>query len=152
MLKKTITFTDYDGVERTEDFYFNLNKSEIIKWMMTSGDYTIDKVMIQLFNEKNGKKIMEFFEQLIKISYGRKSLDGRRFEKSDEIWNDFFQTEAYDALFEELVLDADKAADFFNAVIPKKMAEDAKKTIEENPDAIPESMRSFYNGATIVKK
>ena len=101
MLKKTITYTDYEGVERTEDFYFNLNKAEVIKWLTTSGGYTIDKLLQRLVKEDNAKQVMVIFEDLIKMSYGEKSLDGKRFVKNDELWEAFSQTEAYSELFIE---------------------------------------------------
>lgn len=143
MLKRTITFEDYDGQQRTEDFYFNLNKAELIKWLTTSGDYTLDKVLQRLATERNGKKIMEIFENLIHLSYGRKSLDGRRFEKSDVIWDDFYQTEAYSVLFTELVTDAQKAAQFVNSIIPKGLADEVEKIIKENPDGIPDNLKEY---------
>lgn len=143
MYKKTISFEDYDGNKRTEDFYFNLNQSEVIKWLTTSGDYTLDKVLQRLSTERNGKKIMAIFEDLIHMSYGRKSLDGRKFEKNDEIWNDFYQTEAYSILFTELVTDAQKAADFVNKVIPSDLADEVEKIIKANPDGIPAELRDY---------
>lgn len=36
MLKKTITYTDCNDVERTEDFYFNLSKAEVIEMELTT--------------------------------------------------------------------------------------------------------------------
>ena len=143
MLKKTITFEDFDGVTRTEDHYFNLNKAEVIKWLTTSGDYTLDKVLERLSTERNGKRIIEIFENLIKLSYGRKSLDGRKFEKSEEIWNDFYQTEGYSVLFTELVTDAKKAADFVNRIIPKDLAEEVEKIIQDNPEGIPDELKDY---------
>ena len=143
MLKKTITFTDYDGVSRTEDFYFNLNKAETIKWMTTTGEYTLDKVLLRLAQERNGKKIMEIFEDLLHKSYGRKSLDGRKFEKSEEIWQDFYQTEAYSELFSELVTDAKKASAFINAIIPTVLAEEVAKAMNENKDGIPAELKDY---------
>lgn len=143
MLVKTIEFTDYDGNKRKEDHFFYLNKAELIKWLTTSGDYTIDKVLERLSTERNGKKIMDVFESLIHASYGRKSLDGRKFEKSKEIWDDFYQTEAYSVLFTELVTDAKKAADFFNGIIPKDLAEEIEKIIKENPDAISDAAKDY---------
>lgn len=142
MLVKSITFEDYDGNERTEQHYFHLNKAEVIKWLMTSGDYTIDKVLVRLTEERNGQKIMDIFEGLIRLSYGRKSLDGRKFEKSNEIWNDFYQTEAYSVLFTELITDAKKAADFVNQVIPKDLANEVEKLMQEHPEEIPAEIRS----------
>lgn len=143
MLKKGITFEDYDGNKRTEDHYFNLNKAEVIKWLTTSGEYTLDKVLERLATERNGKKIMEIFDGLIHLSYGRKSLDGRKFEKSEEIWNDFYQTEAYSVLFTELVTDAKKAAEFVNQIIPKDLANEVEKIIKDHPDAIPDELRDY---------
>lgn len=143
MLKRSITFEDYDGNMRTEDHYFNLNKAEVIKWLTTTGDYTLDKVMERLSKERNGKKIMEIFENLIRLSYGRKSLDGRKFEKSDEIWNDFYQTEAYSVLFTELVTDAKKAANFVNNIIPKDLSEEVEKILKDHPEAIPDHLKDY---------
>lgn len=153
MLVRKITFEDYDGNKRTEDHFFNLNKAEVIKWLTTSGDYTLDKVLERLSTERNGKKIMEIFEELIHLSYGRKSLDGRKFEKSEEIWNDFYQTEAYSVLFTELVTDAKKAADFVNKIIPKDLATEVEKIIAENPNAIPDELKDYVGnqqGSNVV--
>lgn len=143
MYKKTFEFTDFNGNVRKEDHYFHLNKAEIIKWLTTSGDYTLDKVLERLSTERNGKKIMDIFEDLIHRSYGRKSLDGRRFEKSEEIWEDFYQTEAYSVLFTELVTDAGKAAEFVNQIIPKDMANEILKVIQENPEGIPDELKDY---------
>lgn len=151
MLKKTIPFEDYDGNMRKEDHYFNLNKSEVMKWLTTSGDYTLDKVMERLSTERNGRKIMEIFEDLIHLSYGRKSLDGRKFEKNEEIWNDFYQTEAYSVLFTELITDAKKAAEFVNKVIPKDLADEVEKIMEEHPEGIPDNL-TVYNGTSETSK
>lgn len=143
MLIRSITYEDYDGNMRTENHYFNLSKAEVIKWLTTSGDYTLDKVLERLSNERNGKKIMEIFEDLIHLSYGKKSLDGRKFEKTEEIWNDFYQTEAYSVLFTELVTDASKAADFVNKIIPKSLAAEVEKIIKEHPEGIPDTMKDY---------
>lgn len=150
MYAKVIKFEDFNGVKREEEHFFNLNKAEVIKWLTTSGDYTLDKVLERLSKERNGKKIMEIFEEMIKMSYGKPSLDGRKFEKTDDIWNDFYQSDAYSELFTELVTDAAKAADFVNKIIPKDLAEEVAKIIKENPDGIPAEIRD-YTGPTSVK-
>lgn len=121
MLKKTITYKDYNGVERTEDFYFNLTKPEIVRMQgSVKGGY--DVRLRGIANELNGAAIMEFFEDLIFKAYGEKTDDGRRFEKSDAISTAFMQTPAYEALFEELVTDDKAASEFVNAVMPKVSA------------------------------
>lgn len=118
MLKKTITYVDLNGVERTEDFYFNLSKPEIVK-MQGSAKGGYDVQLKGIANNLDGNRIMEFFEDLIRRSYGEKSEDGRRFMKSDEISKNFMETPAYEVLFEEMVTDDKAAADFVNAVMPK---------------------------------
>lgn len=143
MYKKTIKYTDFDGNERTEDCYFNLTKAEVIMWLTTSGDYTLDKVLNRIVSERNGTKIMEMFEDLIRRSYGRKSLDGRKFEKSEEIWQDFKSTEAYSELFMSVVTDAKNAADFVNNIIPDEIANQVQTAIKENPDGIPDELKDY---------
>lgn len=143
MLKRIIKFTDFGGNQRTEDHYFHLNKAEVIKWLTTTGDYTLDKVVLRLSNERNGKKIMEIFDNLLEISYGKLSLDQRRFEKSEEFWKDFKETEAYSIIFTELVTDAKAAADFINSVIPKDIADEIAKIVEKYPDGIPDEMKEY---------
>lgn len=116
MLKKTITYKDLNGVERTEDFYFNLSKPEIVK-MQASVKGGYDVQLRSIAANLNGGQIMEFFEELISKAYGEKSEDGRRFMKSEEISRSFMETPAYEKLFEELVTDDKAAADFVNAVM-----------------------------------
>lgn len=147
MLKKSITFKDFNGSEITEDFYFHLNTAEIMKWLTTSGNYTLDKLLERLIEERNGKKIMNIFEDLISMSYGKPSLDGRKFIKNDELREDFLQTEAYSQLFMELVTDAKKAADFINAIIPKDLSDEVSKIMKDNPEGIPAELRDYTSNS-----
>lgn len=120
MLKKTVSYEDYNGVERTEDFYFNLTKSEIMKLEMgTEGGYA--EMLQRISNAKDAPEIMNQFERLLKMAYGERSDDGRRFVKSEAISEAFLQTPAYDTIFMELCTDAEKAAKFINAIVPKDM-------------------------------
>lgn len=141
MYVRKIPYTDFLGNKREDEFYFNLNKAEVIKWLTTSGDYTLDKVLHKVAKERNGKQIIEIFEEMLKMSYGKPSLDGIKFEKSDEIWDDFYRSDAYSELFTELVTDAAKAAEFLNKIIPKDLAEEVDKTIRSNPNLIPEEVK-----------
>ena len=129
MLKRTITYEDYDGKSRTIDAYFNMNKSELTKWLLTDGDYTLDKKISRLFEERNAKEIMSTFEELLDASYGVKSLDGDRFEKSPQILQNFKSTLAYDAIFMELVTDAKKAAEFLSGIMPKDLGETLREAM-----------------------
>lgn len=118
MLKKTITYTDYDDVERTEDYYFNLSKAEIIM-MDSSVVGGLKKRLEKIINGKDNVAIMEVFKDLIHRSYGEKSDDGKRFIKSEEISTAFEQTEAYSELVMELLSDPNNAASFVNGIFPK---------------------------------
>lgn len=126
MLKKTITYIDYNDVERTEEFYFNLSKPEIVK-MQSSVKGGYDVQLKGIAKNMNGAEIMEFFENLISKAYGEKVDEGRRFAKSPEISKAFMETPAYEALFEELVTNAEAAAAFVNGIMP---ADVTKKALE----------------------
>lgn len=126
MLKKTITYKDYNGIERTEDFYFNLTQTELMKWdLKTPGGLAakLEKIT-QKFDVPS---LTEFLEDLIDKSYGIKSEDGVRFIKDPDLSKMFRQTEAYDQLFIELFSDEKKTADFINGILPKELLEKAKE-------------------------
>ena len=117
MLKKTITYTDFDGNQRTEDFYFNLTKAEVTEMEMST-DGGLVKMLEKIVQEKDSKRIIESFKDLILRSYGEKSPDGKRFVKTQELRDAFLQTEAYSDLFMELAMDAEMSAAFVNGIIP----------------------------------
>lgn len=117
MIKKTLTYTDFDGNERTEDFYFNLTQAEITEMEMSFNGGLI-KTIEKIVSEQNAKAIIEIFKDLVLKAYGEKSLDGRRFVKNDEVKEAFSQTQAYSDLFMELATDADAAAKFVNGIVP----------------------------------
>lgn len=125
MLTRTIKYEDWNGVEREEDFYFNLSEAELMEMELgTEGGFT--NMMNNIIKRKNAPKLMETFKKLILKSYGEKSADGRRFIKSEELSNEFMQTPAYDQLFMELCTNADAASTFVNGVVPKKLSEKAQ--------------------------
>lgn len=133
MFKKTINYTDFDGNERTEDFYFNLSKAELTE-MELSSDGGMEKLINKIIAEQDNKRIIAIFKDLILRSYGEKSLDGKRFIKTQELRDSFEQTEAYSELFMELATDADAAAAFVNGILPAGLAVDDKKpAISMNP-------------------
>ena len=117
MLKKTIEYTDYNGVDRKEDFYFNLTMAELTEMEVgTEGGYA--EIIQKIVDAKENHKLVAIFKELILKAYGEKSMDGRRFIKSEEISTAFSQTEAYSMLFMELSTDADAASNFINGIIP----------------------------------
>lgn len=119
MIKKTISYEDFDGNKRVEDFYFNLTKAEVSE-MELSVDGGLTKLLQKIVAEKDGKKIVELFKDLILRSYGEKSLDGRRFIKNEELKEAFSQTQAYSELFIELATNADAAKKFVEGIVPKQ--------------------------------
>ena len=141
MLVKKIKYTDFNGQEREEEFLFNLNKSELIKWLTTTGGYTIEAILQKMIETENVRDMINEFETIIMMSYGEKSLDGKKFIKSKEVQDQFRYSPAYDELFMELVGDAKKAAEFFNKIIPSDLAEEVNKMMKENPDQIPELVK-----------
>ena len=126
MIKKTITYTDYDGVTRTEDFFFNLSKPELMEMDMSASG-GMEKMIKRIVDTQDGQKIIEIFKDIIFRSYGEKSDDGKRFIKvrdGHRLAEDFVQTEAYNELYMELATDDKAAAEFINGVIPQSLAQE----------------------------
>ena len=118
MLKKTITSVDFNGNERTEDFYFNLTKAEVMEMeMSTVGG--LSEMIQKIVSAQDTPSIIKVFKDLILRSYSEKSTDSKRFIKTPEMAESFSQTEAYSVLFMELATDAEAAAAFVNGIIPK---------------------------------
>ena len=134
MLKKTMTYVDYDGNERTEDFYFNLTKAELMEMTLsTSGG--LDKYIERITKTQDSAKLIELFKEIIHKSNGIKSDDGKRFIKNKEILEEFIQTEAYSDLFTTLATDDNEAANFVNGIMPKELLEAAKKELGDSKGA-----------------
>lgn len=126
MIAKKIKFTDYNGVEREETFYFNLSKAELTEMEMgTTGG--LAEMINKIIETKDIPSIIKIFKDLIFKAYGEKSADGKRFVKSEELSIAFSQTEAYSELFMELAMNAEKAAEFMNGVIPSDLQQNAVK-------------------------
>ena len=117
MLAKEITYTDYDGVSRTETFYFNLNKAELME-LNLSIEGGLEKKIKDIVAAKDIPAIAAAFKEILLKAYGVKSPDGRRFIKSPELSKEFTETEAYSELFIELLSSAENAAKFIEQIIP----------------------------------
>lgn len=125
MLKKTINYTDFNGVERKEDFYFNLTKAEIMEMEMTTvGGFA--EMIQKVVDAQDTPSIVKIFKDIILKAYGEKSPDGKRFIKSEELSDAFAQTEAYSVLFMELATNADEAAKFINGIVPADVQQNHK--------------------------
>lgn len=126
MLKKIIKYTDYNGVEREEPFYFNLTKAELIKWEgSTVGG--MRAMYDKIIQTQDQEALIALFETIIQRAYGEKSADGRRFMKSPEILANFTSTEAYSELFMELASNDQSAAEFMNGIMPADLIKAAQE-------------------------
>lgn len=129
MLKKPITYTDFNGTTVTEDFYFNLTKSELAKMELGQAG-GMEAYLQSVIESGNGQTIVDAFEKFIKASYGVKSPDGRKFQKSDELLAEFMSTAAYDVLFMEMVTNAEKGAEFVTGIMPADLAAQAQTQMQ----------------------
>jgi 5'-deoxynucleotidase YfbR-like HD superfamily hydrolase len=118
MIKERVNYIDFDGVERTEDFWFNLSETEIVQ-MQTSVKGGFTAMLKKIIEAEDETKLMPLVEEIILKSYGEKSSDGRRFKKSKELSEEFKQTEAYNQLFMKFLKDADAFTTFVNGLNSK---------------------------------
>lgn len=129
MIKKTVTFTDFDGNKRTEDFYFHLTEQELTEWEL-SVDGGLSGVLTRIVNSQDTKTLIGIFKDLLIKSYGVKTPDGRGFVKNEEVLNNFTCTQAFSDIYMELATDDKAAAEFVNGVMPTGLAEKANKEMK----------------------
>lgn len=131
MIKWPIKYTDYDGNEVEEDFYFNLNRAEVME-MNISANGAYGAYLERMVEQRDGRQIAKTFRELILKAYGEKSPDGRRFVKSEEMAREFEQTEAYSELYMQLATDADAAKKFMEGILPKMEKSDNNPDVEKH--------------------
>lgn len=120
MLKKTITYVDYNGNERTENYYFNLSKAELMEMELgVTGGYT--EMLTSIVEAQDVPTLIKIWKDLILKAYGEKTADGKRFVKSKEMAEAFSQTEAYSDLFMELATNTDAAIEFAKGIMPAEL-------------------------------
>lgn len=127
MLKRKITYTDFNGTTRSENFYFNLTETELMEMEMSAAGGFKERVQ-RVIDAQDTATIIEIFKDFILKSYGEKSPDGKYFDKSPEISRRFASTNAYSVLFMELATKADKAAEFIKGIVPEAVAEKVDTT------------------------
>lgn len=152
MYTKTITYTDYNGVERTEKFYFNLTTPEVLE--MEYGDtVSFTGSIKKMIETDNGGRVLKVIKDLILKAYGEKSLDGKRFVKSEELSKAFSETEAFADLYMELVKDSKKCAEFIDGIMPDnlKASSDIMKKVEDG-NVTKESLISMVDDMTNTNK
>lgn len=136
MITEKITYTDFNGNERTEEFLFNLTKTELLELAMELPEGLADSIVQEKDDSElksatlimaalGSKGVNQFFKSLILKSYGVKSLDGKRFEKSEKLSTEFSQSPAFDELYFGMITDANKAAEFVNNLIPESLLKNA---------------------------
>lgn len=141
MIKKTITYSDYNGNSYTEDFYFNLSKGELIE-MECGVKGGLTKKLEAISKSSDPTLIMPMFKEIILKSYGKKSDDGKRFIKSQEIVDEFVQSEAYSELMVELMRDENAASNFVNGLVNVKPEEIEAAKARANISALPRATSS----------
>lgn len=158
MLKKTITYTNFNDETITEDFYFNISKTELARMELEHSTIQGEEVtggwreMTQRIVESGrGKDIMEIFDSLLELSYGVRSEDGKRFFKSKEAFADFKSCGAYDVLFFELVTDAEAAATFINETVPKDIADAANDPDKPEASQLMAKLKAKTEAETVAK-
>lgn len=135
MIKKTMTYETFDGELATEDFYFNLSKAELLDMELTTGGF--QKMITKLIDTQDRKGIVAIFKDILDLSYGVRSEDGRRFYKSDEILAEFKASQAYSDLYFELATSEEAGAEFINGVIPANLREQVSAEESKNEAAEP---------------
>lgn len=130
MHKELITYTDYNGVTRTEPFWFHMSKAELAeKNLSIKGGM---KGMVEkIIKTQDTPGLVKIFKDLILQAYGEKSEDGRRFIKSPELSKAFSETEAYSELFMKLATDDVAAANWLAGIVPDDYRGDVQKAVEE---------------------
>lgn len=144
MLKKTITYTNFNDEEVSEDHFFHLSKAELVELELSHQD-GLSEALKRIIDAQDGKAIIAEFKKIILGSYGRKSVDGKRFIKTQELRDEFESSEAYSTLFMELVTNTDAAIDFINGIVPQGLEADAAKVtqlrqVEQAPAVEPKTI------------
>lgn len=129
MYKKVINYIDYDGNPRSEAFYFNLTKAEMVKMELRAGG--MQEMLQRIIEAEDSYRVAEVVEDIITKAYGEKSADGKRFIKSQEIVDSFKATDAYSELFMMLLRDNEEATAFIRGILPQDLREEIAKKDEE---------------------
>lgn len=152
MLKKTITYEDFNGETVSEDLFFHLSKAELVELEM-SHKGGLGASLQRIVEAEDGKAIIAEFKNIILSSYGKRSEDGRRFIKNQALREEFESSEAYSTLFMELVTDTDSAVEFINGVIPKGMVEEAQRVAQAPTlTALPGNQAENTEKKTVTRK
>ena len=134
MLKKTIKYKDFNGEDVSEDFLFHLSKAELVELEASHAD-GLAEAMQRIVDANDNKAIVAEFKKIILLSYGKKSMDGKRFVKNQTMRDEFESSEAYSTLFMELLTDTDAAIQFMNGIIPDGLIPEEATVTQIRPEA-----------------
>jgi hypothetical protein len=138
MLKREIEYEDFEGEKQKEVFYFNLSKPELVE-MEVEVEGGLGVLLDRIVKSENRKELVKYFKQIVLMSYGVKSEDGKRFIKSDKLREEFSQTAAYEALFMELSTNDGAASDFVKGIMPKDLVSEIEKAEKTELAPVPDS-------------
>ncbi len=129
MYSELVEYTNFNGERVKERLYFNITRTELQKQNMhTKGGLL--SYLTRIIATRDQEEIATYFEKIINMSYGIKSDDGKRFEKSEKITQDFINSAAYDEIFFKLTTDEDYAAKFINGIMPPELLEESAENNE----------------------
>ena len=150
MLKKTITYEDFNGETVSEDFFFHLSKAELVEMEMSHDGGLADSLQ-KIIADQDGKSIIAEFKNIILGAYGKRSEDGKRFVKNATTREEFESSEAYSALFMELVTNADAAVEFINGIVPGNLGEETAKVTGADLEVVKPPKPEVISRADVLK-
>ena len=146
MFKKLISYTDFNGKQQTEAHYFNMSKTELTSLEINKDGGFSNHIMeiVECQNDKNNKKLAGLIKELILMSYGVKSEDGKRFKKSEELSAEFEQTAAFDEFYISLLTNTDELLEFLKGIMPV-MTKEQEKQIDTEVNKLMEQRANVTN-------
>jgi hypothetical protein len=129
MLKRSISYKDFNDVDCVDIFYFNISKPELIE-LEVKYEHGLTSMIQRIIEQKDHKELIKLFKELVLLAHGQKSPDGKRFIKSDQLREEFSQTAAYNALFVELATNDEAAANFLKGALPTDMVGEIDKALD----------------------
>ena len=145
MLKKTIQYQDLDGNTLSDDFYFHISMSEISKLELGTEGGMAEKLK-KLVAASKGKDIIEQFEGILRMAYGVRSEDNKRFIKNEQVWNDFYQSDAYNVLFMQLISDPGASSEFVAGILPANFEQEVARITQNRPQDTPPVKQNVFEG------
>lgn len=120
MYKHEITYTDYNGEERTKTLYFNLNAAELAK-MEANASGGLETYLKGIIEARDNAAIWNILEKIVLTAYGEKRPDGSFAKENGKLAEKFIETKAYPDfmvwLFEN---NTENATKFLKQIIPQE--------------------------------